>query len=216
MSLCLIDLDNTLTYDRTIERVAKRFDRLDAVREDWAYGHQLPDDEGGESRRLMRTFSGFDADDFMAACRDFHLREGAQEAVEGLRRLGFGIGVVSAFYQPAAESARERLGLDFAVGGEPEVIAGRLTGRLRDSPYTGGCGTLSCNGRVLEAFRGRGGLTVAVSAGYDDRCMMGAADVSIAVEPCTLDTRVSADIVVRHLGAIPAVVQKQLTRPLPV
>lgn len=215
MPLCVFDLDNTLTYDRTIERVADRLGRKDVLEED-RLEPRLPEEGGETSRRLMVRFANEDADEFEEACRAFRIREGAAEAVAGLRNLGFRIGVVSAFYQPAVDRARQELGLDFALAGEPEVVAGRLTGRLRDSTYTARCGNLVCNEQVLRAFCGGDDLTVGVSAGYDDRCLLHAADLGIAVEPCPIDVRVRADVVVRHLAAIPAVVKQRMTQPTPL
>lgn len=213
MSLCLFDLDNTLVEGRTIERLSRRFDRPQA--RDVAAHRDAEEPAAGaeESARIIRFFEGIDAARFAAACADADLREGAEEAVQGLRALGFKIGVASASYLQAAKPVVERLGLDFAVAAEPEIRDGRLTGRLMPSRFQGACGTFICKEAVLASHDAGPPFKVAVGDGHNDTCMLQAADLGIALEPCPVELRLMADVSVHHLAAIPALVARHMTAP---
>lgn len=210
--LCLFDLDRTLVEGRTIERLADHFGLSDEVASALDRRGEEPAAGVDESARIIALFEGVDAAEFAQVCADLTLREGAEEVVARLKDMGFRVGVVTASYQAAAEACRERLGLDFAVAAEPETKDGLLTGRLLPSEHVGDCGTFICKERVLLAYAGlEGEPTVAVGDGMNDLCMMEVADVGIAVEPCPLTVRLAADVVVRDLRAIPAVVQQRLS-----
>lgn len=210
--LCLFDLDRTLVEGRTIERLADHFGLRAGFAS--ALGERGEEPAAGvdESARIIALFKGVDAAEFARVCADLVLRDGAKEAVARLKDMGFRVGVVTASYGAAAEACRERLGLDFAVAAEPETKDGRLTGRLLPSEHVGDCGTFICKERVLLAHAGPDAEpTVAVGDGMNDLCMIEAADIGVALEPCPLAVRLAADVVVRDLRAIPAVVQQRLT-----
>lgn len=213
--LCLFDLDRTLVLDRTVERLATHFGLEEELDLTFESRGEEPAAGIDESARIIRLFEGVDEEEFAAVCRDFRLRHGAEKAVQGLHGLGFRVGVVSASYRGAAEAVREHLGLDFAVAAEPEVKDGRLTGALAPSPFMGPCGTHICKQQVLDAYRTEETeVAVAVGDGLNDRCMLEVADVGIALAPCPLEVRLTADVVVHDLEAVPAVVQKWLGRPV--
>lgn len=213
--LCLFDLDRTLVLDRTVERLADHFGVRDQLDLTFETGAEEPAAGVDESARIVRLFEGVDAREFEAVCRDFRLRNGAEEAVQRLQELGFEVGVVSASYVPAAEAVRERLGLDLSVAAEPIVEEGRLTGELRPSPFRGRCGTFVCKEEVLAAYcTDETEVTVAVGDGLNDRCMLEAADFGVALAPCPVEVRLAGDIVVHELTAVPPVVQRYLSRPV--
>lgn len=201
--VCLFDLDQTLVDGRTVLRLGERFGVLGLVEAIWA---ESGDAEAGagvaESQRIVRLFTGVNVQEFARVCSELPFRPGAVEAVRGLRAIGYRVGVASATFTFATNAAKQRLGLDFAVGVEVEHDGDALTGRILPGRFNGDCGQFVCKERVLEHYASA--FTMAVGDGRNDVCMLQKADLGVAVEPCHEDVRSAADRVVRDLREVPA------------
>jgi phosphoserine phosphatase len=203
--LAIFDLDSTLLDGRTILHLGEHFGVLDKIEAIWAHN---PEDEVAagvdESRRISELFAGVDVQEFDRVCRSVPLRPGAQETVDGLRRMGFVVGVASASYDVAVRAAQERLGLDRVAGAELVISNGRVTGRLRDPTWAGPCGHFICKENVLSAWKAEVGATFTIGAGdgVNDVCLLETADLGVAVEPAHPAARAAADAAVTDLRDI--------------
>ena len=213
--LAVFDLDRTLLAGRTILDLADRFGVLPEVQAIWDR-HRAQELAAGEeeSRAIAALFAGVDEAALADACEDRPLRAGAEATVQGLRAMGFRVGVASATYTQATAAVARRLGLDFHVGARLVVEDGRLTGALAPSPASGACGQHVCKEAVLLTERDRTGasFTLAVGDGQNDLCMFQAADLAVAVEPCHPRLRAAAHAVVPELPDLLPIVAARLGR----
>ncbi len=208
--LVLFDLDGTLLDGRTIHHVARSFGVIDEARSCWRSEDRGPTSVSPEvKRQVAALFEGVSLSELEACAGEVPFREGAHEAVDELRALNAIVGVVTGSYHVAAVRARRALMLDFAVGVELEASGGVLTGGLGASGFGGPCEEWICKRAVLEAFADRYGasVSVAVGDGLNDRCMLEAADVGVAVPAASDEVRASADRVI-PLEEVPGVVRE--------
>lgn len=107
------------------------------------------------------------------------LSPGAERLVRLLRQNGVKVLLVTGGFATFATRLQARLGLDFVAANTPEVVAGRLTGRLTGE-------VLGAEGKraALLATAARLGVTpaqtAAVGDGANDLAMLAAAGVGIA------------------------------------
>jgi len=107
------------------------------------------------------------------------LSNGAERLIEGLRLRGIKTLLVSSGFSFFTERLKARLLLDYAVSNQPEIAAGKLTGRIVG-------GILDANGKAENVRRVRGELGLAqdqvivIGDGANDLAMMAEAGVSIA------------------------------------
>jgi phosphoserine phosphatase len=210
--LVLFDLDGTLLDGRTIHHLAREHGVLDQAREAWSGDERGPTSVSAPVKReVAGLFEGTPEDKLFLASAELSVYDDAHEAVEGLRRQGCLLGVVTGSYHVAAERARRALMLDLAVGVELEIEDGTVTGDLVDNGYEGPCGEWICKRAVLESHADRyeAATTVAVGDGINDACMLEAADLGLAVEGAADPAREAADQVAA-LADVPDAVAEHL------
>lgn len=205
--VCVFDLDRTLVAERTVIHLADVFGVRSEVDRIWDEHHRDQEVAAGdvESRRIAALFTGVSVARFEAACAEVPFRDGAHDAVLGLRRQGYVVGVVSAGYAFATRRAQRTLGLDFERGVELETEDGVLTGRIVGAGVPGPCGQYICkaNTLALATKRHDASRTIAVGDGRNDVCMLEAADFGAAVTPCHPRLEAVADVVLADLGDLP-------------
>lgn len=185
--LALFDMDGTLFDGRFImalaaktgreAKLAKYLDRLDLTPE-------------YRTKRIAHVFAGLPADVFEQTAREIPLVAGAAEAVIGLRKLGYRVGIVTDSYHIAAEVARRRVFADFALSNVVEFRKGKSTGTVTLAPtmrsgHTGRRAYDKLN--ALRFLSKRMGVpakrVLAVGDGINDIGMLRAAGISIAFQP---------------------------------
>jgi glucosyl-3-phosphoglycerate synthase len=137
---------------------------------------------------IASLFAGVSQDVFREIALTIPLAPGAAEAVIGLRRSGYRVGVVTDSFDVAAEIVRRRVFADFRIAHIMGFSHRIATGEVTLSPamlIDGGCPQhRCCKGNVIEQLRVAAGLvpqeTLAVGDGENDICMLRAVGKPVA------------------------------------
>lgn len=129
--LALFDMDGTLFDGRFVVELARRTSR-EAKLARFLDRYDLTPEKRAHS--IAKIFAGVQADVFAETAKAIPLVPGAVEAVVGLRKRGYRVGIVSDSYQVAAEIARRRVFSDFALSNVVEFRKGRATGIVTLAP----------------------------------------------------------------------------------
>jgi phosphoserine phosphatase len=186
--LALLDMDGILLDGRFITRLAEATGRKEEVAlylENPALTAEV------RSQSLAALFSGEYQDTFIEVAREIPLMEGAVEAVIGLRKAGYRVGIVTDSYQIAAETVRRRVFADFSVAHLMRFRQGRATGEVTLSPAMvrqDGCKLHEqCKLNVMLNLCEQAGLdpsrVLAVGDAENDACLLEAAGNSVAFRP---------------------------------
>jgi HAD superfamily phosphoserine phosphatase-like hydrolase len=195
--LALFDMDGTLLAGRFVLELAHRTERMEAL-------NPLLDnaalDPVTRSRRIAAIFAGVPRATFERVARDMPLMPGAIEAVVGLRKAGYLVGVVTDSYRMAAETVRRRVFADFTISHVMKFRRERATGKLTLAPamrHSQGCGEHRfCKVNVLRNLLDETGIkreaVLALGDSDNDLCLLREAGISVAVHPKTLAVRDAA------------------------
>lgn len=204
----LFDLDGTLLKERTILHLSEEFGfrkELEAIWETHRSSQELAAGED-ETVKVASLLEGIPGDRFRRAIQEVPFREGARAMVDRLREMGFRLGVASASYQEATDRARRELGADLSVGVQLEREGCLLTGEIASDRIGGPCGQWVCKERVLRSWKEEVGApyALALGDGLNDVCMVRAADMGFALEPCPEGLKEAANRTVPDLRSVPA------------
>jgi phosphoserine phosphatase len=185
--LALFDMDGTLLAGRFIVELARRTGREIALSQ---YLDRLDLTPETRARRIAKVFRGVDRDLMVQVARALPLNPGAVEAVVGLRKLGYRVGIITESYHTAAEAVRRRVFADFVLANVIEFRRGKATGVVTLAPTfrSGQVGRRAYD--KLNALRflvKRWGLSarqvVAVGDSDTDVGMLRGAGFSVAYQP---------------------------------
>ncbi|MBC7293946.1 MAG: haloacid dehalogenase-like hydrolase, partial [Thermoleophilia bacterium] len=182
--LALLDMDGVLVQTRFIQRLGEVTGRMDDLRR-FLDNPYLAADE--RTQIIASLFAGEHKETFEEVARGLPLVPGAVEAVIGLRKLGYRVGIVTDSYQVAAEIVRRRVFADFTVAHVMRFRQGRATGDIMLSPamlHDQGCTVHRyCKLNVMLNLCEKGNLdpqrVLAVGDGENDVCMLAAAGTSV-------------------------------------
>ncbi len=107
------------------------------------------------------------------------LSPGAERLIDGLKVRGIRTLLASGGFTFFTERLKARLGLDYAFSTEPEIVGGRLTGRIAGRILDAG-GKAGAVRRVREAHALSPEQVIVMGDGANDLAMMAEAGVSIA------------------------------------
>ena len=195
--VALFDMDGTLLDGRFIHELALRTERVDAL-EKYLDNFLLSAER--RTQAIGAVFTGVDRGIFEAAAREIPLMDGAVEAVVGLRKAGFCVGIVTDSYQIVAEIVRRRVFADFALGNLMTFKRGKATGKVTLSPamfHDNGCPEHRfCKANVVQHVIDKLGVApesmLSVGDGRNDICMLRATGKSVAFQPKALETAQAA------------------------
>jgi glucosyl-3-phosphoglycerate synthase len=206
--LALFDMDGTLLDGRFVVELARRTRRAGRL----ASLLDSPDlDPVVRTKQIAALFTGVPKRTFEQAAREMPLTAGAIDAVVGLRRRGYVVGLITDSYHIAANVVRRRVFADFCVAHVMRFRDERATGNVTLAPsmrHRHGCATHRvCKVNTLRHFTERGGLdaarVLAVGDSANDVCMMKAAGTSVAFQPkCGEVARTADHVVARSLKQI--------------
>jgi len=129
--LALFDMDGTLLAGRFVAELARRLGKTEQLAK---YLDRFDLKPMTRARRIARIFRGTRQEDFVQTAREMPLSLGAVEAVVGLRKLGYHVGIVTDSYHLAAETVRRRVFADFAIANVMEFRQGKATGDVTLPP----------------------------------------------------------------------------------
>jgi phosphoserine phosphatase len=185
--LALFDMDGTLLGGRFIVELARRTRREIPLSQ---YLDRLDLTPETRARRIAKVFRGVDRELMVQVARELPLNPGAVEAVVGLRKLGYRVGIITDSYHTAAETVRRRVFADFVLANVIEFRRGKATGVVTLAPTfrSGQVGRRAYD--KLNALRfliKRWGLSarhvVAVGDSATDIGMLRGAGLSVAYQP---------------------------------
>lgn len=197
----LFDMDGTLLRGRFIVELAKRTGREQALAKFLDNPSLTPEQR---TREIAMVFGGVDRTTFQETARHIPLMEGAAEAVVGLRKAGFRVGIVTDSYQIAAEIVRRRVFADFTFANLMRFARGKASGKVTLSPamfHPGGCPDHQfCKANVISLLREKLRVSpeniLSVGDGLNDVCMLKATGWSVAFQPKARETALAAQHVV--------------------
>ena len=186
--IALIDMDGTLLNGRFVLELAHRTGRMEALNP-LLDTHTL--DAVARTKRIAALFAGVSKAIFESTARGIPLMPGAVEAVVGLRKAGYLVGVVTDSYRMAAETVRRRVFADFTISHVMKFRAEKATGRITMAPamqHQKGCHEHRlCKLNVLRHLLDEAGIeperVLAVGDSDNDVCLLRAAGISVAFQP---------------------------------
>lgn len=198
--LALFDMDGTLLNGRFIVELAHRTDRFEKLRR---YLDRFDLKPEYRAQQIAKIFRGLHRDSFVETARDIPLIPGAVNAIVGLRKLGYRVGIVSDSYHVATEVVRRRVFADFALSNVMEFRKAKATGQLTLAPTmrSGKTGPRAYDKlHALRFLKQRMEVStrniLAVGDGENDIGMFRAAGLSVAFQPKSERVRKAAKRVI--------------------
>jgi HAD superfamily phosphoserine phosphatase-like hydrolase len=198
--LALFDMDGTLLAGRFIVALARGIGREAELAR---YLDRLDLTPETRAQRIARLFRGVSREQFLRIARNLPLNPGAVEAVVGLRKLGYRVGILTDSYHTVAEVVRRRVFADFVLANVLEFHRGRATGAVTLAPTfrSGRVGRLAYDKlNALRFLTKRWELcardVVAVGDSDSDIGMLRAAGMSVAFQPKSDRVRRAAKVVI--------------------
>ena len=177
--LVVFDMDSTLIQMEVIDELARAhgvYDEVAAITST-AMAGGMPYEESLKLR--VHKLAGLPVAVVQKLVADLPLTDGAEDLLRVLRALGFKTAVISGGFSLAADSLRQRLGLDYAYSNVLDVKDGKLTGRVIE-PIVGP----QRKADLLDALAQREGIpleqTIAIGDGANDLLMLEKAGLGIA------------------------------------
>jgi len=176
--LVVFDVDSTLIQEEVIELLAANAGSLAevAVVTERAMRGELDFEQSLRAR--VKTLAGLDAGVLIEAYDQINLTPGAQELIQHVHKVGGKAAAVSGGFNQLLEPLAQRLGLDYRLANQLEIIDGKLSGEvigdIIDKP---------AKATALRAWANELGLelsqTIAVGDGANDLDMLGTAGLGI-------------------------------------
>ena len=200
--LALFDMDGTLLNGRFVLELARQADRMELLEPLLDNGDLTPI---ARTRRIASLLAGIPRSTMERVAREMPLMPGAVEAVVGLRKAGYLVGVVTDSYRLAAEVVRRRVFADFTISHVMKFRREKATGRITISPamrHPKGCKEhrlckLNVLQHFLEELRIDPEQVLAVGDSHNDICLLRRAGLSVAFQPKGLSVRDAAKHVLK-------------------
>lgn len=199
--LALFDMDGVLLKGRFIQELAEATGKVAELSE-WLDNKLVS--AGERTRRIGAIFAGVPKELFVSIARAMPLTTGAVEAVIGLRKQGFRVGIVTDSFQVVAETVRRRVFADFTLSNLMRFKRGKASGNVMVCPammHPNGCKEheickLNALLHIMERTNLAAHQVLAVGDGENDICLLKYAGTSIAFEPKTPEVQAAARHVV--------------------
>ena len=211
--LVVFDMDGTLTTERFIFQLARRFGFEDKLEE--IIARRVPEYE--KTRDIASLLKGLSVAKIVDTFDRIPLSPGAETTVAALKADGHVLAIISDSYTIATERLKTRLGFDYTIANELVVKEGKATGEV-EMPLNWPDDKKGCLKHAICKLNAMFDLswktkvplerTVAVGDNIADICMLEQAGLGIAFNPKTLAVERSADAIVKgDLGGILAIIK---------
>jgi len=178
--LAVMDMDSTLITIECIDEIADQQGIKPEVAAITAAAMRGEIDFAESLRQRVGLLAGLDESALDKVYRErLQLTPGAERMLEAFRSAGLRTLLVSGGFTFFTARLKERLGLDAACSNEPEIVAGKLTGRLLGA-------IVDAEGKARELRRVRDALgldrsqVIGIGDGANDLPFLAEAGVSIA------------------------------------
>jgi phosphoserine phosphatase len=201
--LVVLDVDSTMIEQEVIELLAAKVGLLEQVKEvtDKAMAGEID----FRKALLMRValLEGLSVSVFDELQSEITVTDGVTELVDSVHRSGGLIGAISGGFSEILSPLAQRLGLDFSLANELEILNGSLTGKV-----SGEIVDADAKAKTLLNWASNHGFdiseTVAVGDGANDIPMLQAAGFAVAFRPKEI-LRQYADLVIEGSSLKPLV-----------
>ena len=201
--LVVLDVDSTMIEQEVIELLAAKVGLREQVKEvtDKAMAGEID----FRKALLMRValLEGLPVSVFDELQSEITVTDGVTELVDSVHRSGGLIGAISGGFTQILSPLAQRLGLDFSLANELEILNGSLTGKV-----SGEIVDADAKAKTLLNWASNHGFdvseTVAVGDGANDIPMLQAAGFSVAFRPKEI-LRQYADLVIEGSSLKPLV-----------
>lgn len=200
--LIVFDMDGTLTTERFIFQLARRFGFEAELKKVMA--RRLPEYE--KTKSVAYLLKGISAEEITDTFDRIPLSPGAEKTVKALKKDGHILAIISDSYTIATERLQKRLGFDYTVANKLEFKGGRATGEVA-MPLNWPDDRENCLKHAICKLNSMLNLaqktgitldrTVAVGDNIADICMLEQAGLGIAFNPKARAVEKSADISVK-------------------
>jgi len=202
LRLIVMDVDSTLIQDEVIDLLAERAGCAAEVAKVTAAAMRGELDFAASLRERVSLLTGLEAGILDEVRAGLRLTAGARTLVGTLHGLGYKSGIVSGGFVQVIEPLAAELGIDYVAANELDIVAGKLTGRLRGPVID-----RAAKATALRRFAAAAGVplsqTVAVGDGANDLDMIAAAGLGVAfnAKPAVRDAA-DTSLSVPYLDAI--------------
>jgi phosphoserine phosphatase len=177
--LVVFDVDSTLIQGEVIEMLAAHAGCADEVRAVTEAAMRGELDFAQSLERRVACLEGLPASVLDEVADTLELTPGARTTIRTLKRLGFRCGVVSGGFTTIIDRLSERLGLDFSLANDLEIVDGKLTGRVTGE-IVDRAGKATALRRSADKFDVPLAQCVAVGDGANDIDMLSTAGLGVA------------------------------------
>ena len=201
--LVVLDVDSTMIEQEVIELLAAKVGSREQVKEitDRAMAGEID----FRQALLMRValLEGLSVSVFDEIQSEITVTDGVSELIDSVHRSGGLIGAISGGFSQVLSPLAQRLGLDFSLANDLEILNGRLTGKV-----SGEIVDAAAKAKNLLNWATDHGFdvseTVAVGDGANDIPMLQAAGLAVAFRPKEI-LRQYADLIIEGSSLKPLV-----------
>ncbi len=177
--LVVMDMDSTLIRIEVIDELARMHGVVDQVSQITTRAMAGEIDFESSLRERVALLKGLDVAKVEELAANLPLTEGAEDMLRVLKTLGYKTAVISGGFSTAADSLKEKLGLDYAYANGLASKDGKLTGGL-EGPIV----TPQRKADLLATIVQSEGIgldqTIAIGDGANDMAMLEKAGLGIA------------------------------------
>jgi phosphoserine phosphatase len=201
--LVVLDVDSTMIEQEVIELLAAQVGSREQVKE--ITDRAMAGDIDFRQALLMRValLEGLSVSVFDEIQSEITVTDGVSDLIDSVHRSGGLIGAISGGFSQVLSPLAERLGLDFSLANELEILNGYLSGKV-----SGEIVDAAAKAKTLLNWAFEHGFdvseTVAVGDGANDIPMLQAAGFAVAFRPKEI-LRQYADLVIEGSSLKPLV-----------
>ncbi|GAA4032453.1 hypothetical protein GCM10023063_14600 [Arthrobacter methylotrophus] len=175
----IMDVDSTLIQQEVIELLAAHAGKREEVTAVTEAAMRGELDFAQSLHARVAVLAGLPAAVVDAVRAEVRLSEGAAELVAAFKAAGHAVAVVSGGFNQILQPIAEKLGLDYWIANELEIVDGVLTGKV-----LGDVIDRAAKEKYLREWAAAEGIdlehTIAVGDGANDLDMLGAAGIGVA------------------------------------
>lgn len=198
--IALFDMDNTILQGRFIEKAAETFNFTQGLYEVWSE-EQEP---FMTTRKIAMLFKGITLQEIELVVQSIELVSDISEVAQVLKQRGYSCGIVTDSYDCVAAIVKDKIGFDFVMANNLEIIDGRATGEVQtpdyffSPPVSAICNHGICKSNALQYVAQQYGVDyskiIAIGDGKNDVCMVRNAGVGVAFCSTVPELNAAADL----------------------